>query len=181
MIWRQGFIPLANPAQEDLVQVRLAEIQDIEAITSVINAAFKFAESFLVDRDRIDAETVQSLLEKGKFLIAFNQREDSGSDRDTVVGCVYVELRGERAYLGLLSVDPKRQKEGLGSLLMNAAEQHCAKAGCRFMDLRIVNVRRELPSFYRNRGYVETGTAPFTPGLNPKVPCHFVEMSKPLT
>ncbi|HTW58041.1 MAG TPA: GNAT family N-acetyltransferase [Terriglobales bacterium] len=163
------------------MQVRVAEIQDAKAITSVINAAFRLAESFLIDRDRIDAETVQSLLGKGTFLVAFGQGDEEGNDRGALAGCVYVELRGERAYLGLLSVDPKCQKAGLGSLLMNAAEKHCAEAGCRFMDLRIVNVRRELPSFYRHRGYVETGTAPFTPGLNPKVPCHFVEMSKPLT
>jgi hypothetical protein len=64
---------------------------------------------------------------------------------------------------------------------MNAAEAHCAKAGSSFMDLRIVNVRSELPTFYQRRGYVETGTEPFTPGLKPKLPCHFVLMSKPLT
>jgi len=155
------------------VQERVAEIQDAAAIMAVINAAFRRAESFLIDRDRVDLEMVRSLLEKGKFLVA---EEDH-----VLVGCVYVELRGDRAYLGLLSVDPDRQKAGLGSQLMNAAENYCARAGCRFMDLRIVNVRRELPAFYRHRGYVETGTAPFTPGLNPKVPCHFVEMSKPLS
>jgi GNAT superfamily N-acetyltransferase len=158
------------------VRLRLAEIEDSKAIMAVINAAFRHAEAFLIDRDRIDLETVQSLLDKGKFLVA----DDDDADDDVLAGCVYVELRGERAYLGLLSVDPERQKAGLGSQLMNAAEQYCAQAGCRFMDLRIVNVRRELPIFYRRHGYVETGTAPFTPGLNPKVPCHFVEMSKPL-
>jgi len=148
-------------------------VKDAPAIMAVINAAFRRAESFLIDRDRVDLEMVRSLLEKGKFLVA----EDGG----VLAGCVYIELRGDRAYLGLLSVDPDRQKAGLGSQLMNAAENYCARAGCRFMDLRIVNVRRELPAFYRHRGYVETGTAPFTPGLNPKVPCHFVEMSKPLS
>ena len=61
-----------------------------------------------------------------------------------------------------------------------AAETYCAKAGSRFMDLRIVSVRKELPDFYHRRGYVETGIEPFAPGLNPKVPCHFVNMSKPL-
>lgn len=155
------------------MQERVAEVTDAPAIMAVINAAFRRAESFLIDRDRVDLEMVRSLLEKGKFLVA-------EEDHD-LVGCVYVELRGDRAYLGLLSVDPDRQKAGLGSQLMNAAENYCARAGCRFMDLRIVNVRRELPAFYRHRGYVETGTAPFTPGLNPKVPCHFVEMSKPLS
>lgn len=155
------------------MQLRLAEIQDVEAITLVINSAFKRAESFLIDGDRIDQETVDSLMAKGRFLVA--------DDCEQLVGCVYVELRSERAYLGLLSVHPQRQKTGLGSMLMNAAEDYCRKAGCGFMDLRIVNVRRELPSFYRHRGYVETGTAPFPPELNPKVHCHFVEMSKPLT
>lgn len=154
------------------MQLRLAELNDAEAITAVINAAFRHAESFLIDRDRIDLDSVRSLLGTGKFLLA----EEGG----VVVGCVYVELRGERAYLGLLSVDPGQQKAGLGSKLMNAAEDYCAKAGCRFMDLRIINVREELPGFYSRRGYVETGTEPLPAGLEPKLPCHFVNMSKPL-
>ena len=154
------------------MQLRVAEIRDAGAIVSVINAAFRQAESFLIDRDRIDVETVREFLRTGSFLVA----DDLGS----LWGCVYVEPRGDRSYLGLLSVDPQRQKSGLGSQLMDAAENHCAKAGSRFMDLRIVNVRKELPSFYHHRGYVETGTEPFPPVLSPKLPCHFVKMSKPL-
>jgi GNAT superfamily N-acetyltransferase len=156
------------------VQVRLAKSQDAEAIMAVINAAFCRAESFLIDRDRIDLETVRSLLQKGKFLVA--DSEGNG----VLAGCVYVELKDDRAYLGLLAVDPEHQKAGLGSQLMTAAEDYCAHSGCRFMDLRIINVRQELPSFYHKRGYVQTGTTPFPLELHPKVPCHFVEMSKPL-
>lgn len=153
------------------MKVRVAELSDASAITTVINAAFRKAESFLIDRERIALEDVRDLLSKGKFLLA----EDG-----VVVGCVYVEMRGNRSYLGLLSVDPQRQKAGLGSKLMNAAEKYCAKAGSCFMDLRIVSARKELPGFYHRLGYTETGTEPFTGGLNPKVPCHFVSMSKPL-
>lgn len=154
------------------MQVRVATAQDMEAIMIVINTAFRKAESFFIDRDRIDTETVRSLMEKGEFLVA--------DDEGTVAGCVYFEIRGERAYLGLLSVDPERQKAGLGSILMNAAEDYCIKAGCRFMDLRIVNLRTENEVFYRRRGYVETGTEAFPPDLTTKLPCHFVNMSKPL-
>jgi GNAT superfamily N-acetyltransferase len=155
------------------MQVRVAETRDAEGIVAVINAAFRLAESFLLDRDRIDLQTVQGLFQKGTFLVA--------EDR-SLCGCAYVEPRtGNRSYLGLLAVDPRLQKSGLGSQSMNAAEAHCAKAGSSFMDLRIVNVRSELPTFYQRRGYVETGTEPFTPGLKPKLPCHFVLMSKPLT
>jgi len=158
------------------LQIRLAENRDAEGIVSVINAAFRKAESFLIDRDRVDLQAVHEMLQKGSFLVAHEVTEDVGS----LSGCVYVEQRGDRSYLGLLSVDPQRQKSGLGSMLMDAAEAYCAKAGSRFMDLRMVSVRKELPDFYHRRGYTETGTEPFTPGLDPKVPCHFVKMSKPL-
>jgi GNAT superfamily N-acetyltransferase len=155
------------------LQLRAADAQDAEAIVSVINAAFLLAESFLIDRDRIDLETVLDMLQKGTFLVADDPRG--------ICGCVYVELRDGRSYLGLLSVSPDRQEFGLGSKLMTAAEEYCAKAGSRFMDLRVVSVRKELPAFYHHRGYIETGTEPFPAGLNPKLSCHFVKMSKPLT
>jgi GNAT superfamily N-acetyltransferase len=155
------------------VQMRLAGSQDAESITAVINSAFKKAEAFFIDGDRIDVESVRSLMEKGKFLIA--------GDNDAVTGCVYVERRGERAYLGLLSVDPRLQLAGIGSALMKAAEDYCAQAGCHSMDLRIVNLRTENHAFYLRRGYVETGTEPFPSELTPKLPCHFVNMTKALT
>jgi GNAT superfamily N-acetyltransferase len=162
--------------------LRVAETRDTDAIVSVINAAFRQAESFLIDRDRIDFETVRELLQKGSFLVAENTgAESSSAEACSLCGCVYVEITGDRSYLGLLAVDPQLQKSGLGSQLMSAAEKFCAEAGSRFMDLRIVNVRNELPAFYHRRGYVEAGTEPFPPGLNPKLPCHFVKMSKPLT
>lgn len=155
-----------------IFRLRVADTQDAEAIVSVINVAFRKAEGFLLDRDRIDLPAVRELLQKGKFLVA----EDK-----LLCGCVYMEQREDRSYLGLLSVDPQLQRSGLGSRLMTAAEAYCAKAGSRFMDLQIVSVRKELPDFYHRRGYLETGTAPFPAGLNPKLPCHFISMSKPLT
>ena len=155
------------------MQIRIAQSSDVEAVTLVINTAFKQAESFFVERDRVDAAAVRKFLQTGEFLLL--------EDENGLVGCVYVEKRGERAYTGLLAVDPARQGCGLGSRLMAAAEDHCRNAGCRVMDLRIVNLRRELPEFYLRRGYRHTGTAPFTPGIATKLPCHFINMAKPLT
>jgi len=76
-------------------------------------------------------------------------------------------------------VEPSRQRTGVGSRLMAAAEERCRAGGCAFLDLQIVNLREELPEFYRRRGYSQTGTAPF-PDVPTRLPCHFVKMSKRL-
>ena len=154
------------------MQIRVVRSAEAHRLVPLINSAFQRVESFIIDRARVDLGLVQSLFTKGEFLVA----EEDGA----LAGCVYLELRGERAYLGLLSVDPARQKAGVGSMLMRESEQRCARAGCRFMDLRIINLRKDNHAFYKRRGYVENGTEPFPSDLTTKVPCHFVTMSKPL-
>ena len=151
---------------------RLAKPADAEKITRVINAAFHIVEVFFIDGPRIEQAEVEQLLGKGAFLLA-----EAGGKLN---GCVYVELRGERSYLGLLSVDPASQQGGLGSLLMLEAEKYCRERGSRFMDIYIVNLRTDLPTFYQRRGYVENGTTPFPADVATKIPCHFINMSKPL-
>jgi GNAT superfamily N-acetyltransferase len=152
--------------------VRQASLKDAELITAIINRAFRSAEGFFIDTDRINLESVRDLFQKGNFFLAETE--------DVVAGCVYVEPRGQRAYLGLLSVDPTSQQSGLGSLLMEAAEEHCRRLTCRFMDIQVVNLREDLFGFYYKRGYVETGTHPFPPEIETKLPVHFVEMTKSL-
>jgi GNAT superfamily N-acetyltransferase len=153
-------------------QVRLAEAAEAKEITLLINNAFRPAEGFFVEGDRIEVAEVINSLGTGKFLLA----EEEGA----IIGCVYVEPRGERAYLGLLSVDPSRQHAGVGSLLMDAAEEYCTSLTCRFMDIKMVNLRKDLSGFYERRGYVETGTSLFPSHIPTKEPCYFIDMSKPL-
>jgi ribosomal protein S18 acetylase RimI-like enzyme len=109
-------------------------------------------------------------MEKGKFLLI--------DDASSLAGCVYVELRGDRGYVGLLGVTPSRQGAGLGRKLMDAAEHYFRDAGCRGIDLRVISARAPLPFFYRHLGYLETGTAPLPPEVPVKVPCHYILMSK---
>lgn len=154
------------------VNIRLAQGADVQALARLINAAFRVEQPF-IEGDRINPDGVRAYLEKGKFLLV----EDSGG----LVGCVYVELRGDRGYLGLLAVDPPRQGTGLGRKLMDTAENYFRAAGCRAINLRIVSARAPLPAFYRHLGYAETGTAPFAPDVPVKVPCHYILMSKCLS
>ena len=157
------------------VRIRIAEPADAEALTRLINAAFQ-VERFFIEGDRIDAEAVRKLMAAGQFLVG----QDVAQDDDGMCACVYIEGRGDRAYLGLLSVDPSRQRSGLGSRLVAAAEEHAGASGIHYVDLRIVNLRQELPEFYRRLGYVVTGTSPFPLEVTTKQRCHFINMSKAL-
>jgi GNAT superfamily N-acetyltransferase len=104
-----------------------------------------------------------------------------GPAHGDLAGAVYVEIRGHRGYFGLLSVDPGRQKQGLGRALVAAAEGHCREAGCRDMDLDVVNLRQELPAFYSALGYRAVGTAPFPDRAKLTQEAHLVVMTKPLS
>jgi len=151
--------------------LRIGQPGDVEGIVRLINKAFQ-VERFFLDQDRIASDEVRTRMNTGRFILA--------EEEQSLAGCVYVEPRGERAYLGLLAVDPSRQRSGLGRQLMSAAEDHARVAGCRFMDLLIVNLRLELPEYYRRLGYLEQGTAPFPEEAHPKLPCHFLKMHKAL-
>jgi ribosomal protein S18 acetylase RimI-like enzyme len=153
------------------LRFRTADPDDLDALVSLINAAFRVEQPF-IEGDRIDHQGARSYMEKGKFLVA----EDSAA----LAGCVYVELRGDRGYLGLLGVDQQRQGTGLGRKLMDAAENFFREIGCVAVDLRVISARTPLPAFYRHLGYLETGTAPFAPDVPLKLPCHYILMSKTL-
>ena len=153
------------------MNTRMAQLEDAENIARLVNSAFR-PERFFTDADRTDPEKVRELLQKGKFLLT--------EEGDELTGCVYVELRDDRGYFGLLAVDPALQRSGLGSRMVAAAEDYCRTAGCSFMDLTIVNLRTELPAFYRRLGYTENGTLPFPREQHTNQPCHLVKMSKAL-
>ena len=151
--------------------VRIAELKDVDAITRLINRAFDAEQPFIIG-ERIDLAGVRELLSKGKFLVA----EEQGA----LVACLYVDARGPRAHLGLVSVDPQRQGRGLGSHLMAAAEAHCRAAGFREMELRFIHERAELQRFYEGLGYSPTGIKEFPNPSRMRVPFHFGQMTKRL-
>ncbi len=163
--------PKKNRLSFDDLRFRHAGLADVEALATLINIVFRVELPFIAG-DRTNPDGVREYMKKGKFILA----EDSAG----LAGCVYVELRGGRGYLGLLGVESQRQGTGLGRKLMDAAEEFFRNAGCVAVDLRMVSARTPLPAFYRHLGYVETGTAPFPHDVPAKVPCHYILMSKPI-
>lgn len=149
--------------------VRTAIPSDISQIVNLINRAFA-VERFFKSGDRTDSEQIQHMMEQGKFLLLENDGDP--------VACVFVKVTGDRGYIGTLSVDPTHQRSGLGRRMMREAEEYCRAAGCKAVDIRIVNLRKELPAIYHKFGFVETGTQSAEVIKNATRPIHFLTMSK---
>ena len=150
--------------------VRRAGVDDVDALTQLVNQAYAI-EAFFVEGDRTTDDEIRAMAAAGHFLVL-----DRG---DGLAAAVFVRVDGERGYFGMLSVDPDLQGLGLGRRLVAVAEALCAARGCTRMDLQIINLREELGPWYRSLGYQEVGTAPYQ-HRDTKRPCHFIKMTKAL-
>jgi predicted N-acetyltransferase YhbS len=162
---------MSAASQPSQTSLRVATQEDIPAIVDLVNRAFQ-VEAFFLMHDRTDAANVAEMFQKGEYLLAVIDGQ--------TVGCVYFEKRGDRAYFGMLSVDPDRKGSGLGRFLIDAVEEHARKQGCVAMDITVVNLRTELPPFYRRFGYEITGDLPKPERMRSRIPCHLIQMSKQL-
>jgi len=152
--------------------IRTAREDEAEELARLISLAYRVEDFFKIG-DRTNRIDVLKRMKTGDFLVL----ED---DRQAIAGCVYVTRTKDVGYFGMLSIDPARQGQGLARQLIAAAETHCRNAGCREMELEVVNLRTELPPFYRRFGYVEAGIRPFTDTEQASRPCHFIVMTKQL-
>lgn len=154
-------------------RVRVATETDAARIATITNAAFA-VETFL-EGLRTDARRVVEMMGQGVFLVY------AGKDEQAIAS-VYIEVRGQRGYFGMLAVDPLYQGKGLGARMVHAAEDYCRSVGCSVMDITVLSLRPELLPFYHRLGYAETGKEEFRPSrpMRAGAECYSILMSKNL-
>lgn len=143
------------------IPIRLADASDLPALHLLVESAYRGPgarrgwthEDDLLEGRRTDAETLSQILADPRQRILLAEMDGEA------VGCVQVTDKGNRAaYLGLLSVDPTRQEQGLGRTLVAAAEAEAVRAfGASLMQMNVIRQRPELVAWYERQGYVRTG------------------------
>ena len=141
--------------------IRPAVLADVEALRRLVEGAYRGEssrrgwthEADLLDGQRTDAAMLTDVIgdPDQKILVA--------ETMDALVGCVQISRKSiDTAYLGMLTVDPTWQTQGLGKFLIVEAERFASQQlGARWMEMTVIRQRDSLIDYYRRRGYAATG------------------------
>lgn len=137
-----------------------ANLVDVPELVNLINAAYRgesskkgwTTEADLIDGQRIDHKSLGQYITDPQTVILKNTNVEG-----RITGCVYLQKRGDKVYLGMLTVSPTLQANGLGKQLLNAAEEYTRSIKCTTITMTVITNRTELINWYERRGYNKTG------------------------
>ena len=140
--------------------VTKAILTDVPELNNLVNTAYRgetskkgwTTESHLLEGLRIDEETLRGYFDDPNIIILKNT--DEGGE---INGCVYLETRLPKLYVGMFSVSPLLQGKGIGRELLLAAETYARNLNCHTLTMTVISARHELISWYERRGYRITG------------------------
>jgi GNAT superfamily N-acetyltransferase len=153
---------------------------DVPELNILVNSAYRgesskkgwTTEAHLLDGIRIDEEMLSSYFDDQTITILKNTNEDG-----QITGCVYLELRKPKLYVGMFSVSPVLQAGGIGRALLLAAEGFAREVGCTTLTMTVISTRYELISWYERRGFKATGEVqPFHHGKKFGIPRAEIEL-----
>jgi len=151
-----------------------ATIGDAAELTQLVNNGYRgesskkgwTTEANLLDGIRIDENTMIRYFQDPYITIL-----KYVNDEAKIIGCVYLEIKGERLYLGMLTVSPLLQANGIGRQLLHEAEIIATELNCKSIYMTVIKNRKELIAWYERRGYLATGEIlPFHEGTRFGVP-----------
>ena len=151
---------------------RPATLADIPALVTLVTSAYRGAvskqgwttEADMLDGQRIDPAVLQQDIERPRSRVILAERPDA--DGVVLLACVHVAEDDGAGYLGMFSVRPDGQGNGVGKQVMLEAERYAREdLQLPAMRMTVIDIRDELIAFYERRGYRRTGiTKPFPYG-----------------
>ena len=166
-----------------------ATAADIPTLVPLVNAAYRgqdddspkgwTSESHLIQGARTNAAGIIELLDAPHSIVLLCIGE-----KGILLGCVHLQKQEDILYLGMLSVWPERQGQGIGKYLLTAAADHAAKTNCSKIGITVISARPELIAWYERHGYKRTGEVqPFHHGEKfgiQKQPLELAVLEKPV-
>jgi ribosomal protein S18 acetylase RimI-like enzyme len=161
--------------------IKKATLADTTELTKLINSAYRgessqkgwTTEAHLLDGIRIDEPTMAGYLQDADTTMLKYINPDG-----VIIGSVYLQVREQKLYLGMLTVSPTLQTNGIGRQLLHEAERIAHQLNCRIIFMTVISTRHELISWYERRGYHATGNiVPFPKDEKFGVTKSFIELA----
>lgn len=139
--------------------ITTATLEDVLAIEKLINSAYRgetskqgwTTEANLLGGKRITEEELSEIIQnKENTILKF-------TENDAIIGCVLLVNKGNRLYLGMLTVSPNLQNSGIGKQLLKEADVYALALGLSKIVMTVISIREELIAWYKRHGFVDTG------------------------
>lgn len=169
------------------MNIRIATPADVSALNDLVNGAYRgesskkgwTTEADLLGGIRTSEGSLLKMINRDEAVILL--AEESGE----LKGCVYLEQQADALYLGMLTVKPELQGQGLGAKLMHASEERAKMLGCKRLIMTVITARDELIAYYKRKGFSDSGLRKEFPSNDPsfglpKQPLEFMVMEKSL-
>jgi GNAT superfamily N-acetyltransferase len=147
------------------LQVAVAQKEDIPALVKLVNSAFRGESSkkgWTHEADLLHGEVRIDEITMAQQFDDENAVTLKCTTADIIKGCVYLKKQKEKVYLGMLTVDPSSQGEGIGKMLLIASEDWALQQGYHIVCMTVIALRTDIIDWYVRHGYKKTGrTKPF--------------------
>jgi ribosomal protein S18 acetylase RimI-like enzyme len=172
----------------DNLTITIAANEDIAQIEKLVNSAYRgdssrkgwTTEADLLDGIRTNKDVLSGMINRGDSIVL-----KCNNAKNQLVGCVYLQKKEEKLYLGMLTVAPDIQAQGIGKKLLQASEEYAQTQQCTAITITVISLRQELIKWYERRGYKATGERKPFPSNDPrsglpKQQLEFIVMEKKL-
>lgn len=151
-----------------------ATLADVSALNKLINSAYRgelskkgwTTEANLLEGKRTTEEELTEVIQDKKNTIL------KYTENNQIIGCVLLIEKEYQLYLGMLTVSPELQNSGVGKKLLQQAEIYASALGLSKIVMTVISVREELISWYKRRGYVDTGAREPFPASDVHIPIY---------
>ena len=176
---------------KETIFLRQAKIEDIDALEQLLNRCYRQTEGWTNEADLIGGiritqdELARTIDNPTHYLFVYPKTstgERDGEETGELLGCIGVDMQvdtagDKKAYIGMFAVHPELQRQGVGNVILQAAEtfagrhlhsdgqvtdnqesdnQESDKKPAR-LTMSILSHRPELLSYYQRRGYQLNG------------------------
>jgi ribosomal protein S18 acetylase RimI-like enzyme len=151
--------------------ITLARKDDVPKLEALVNSAYRgessrkgwTTEADFLDGIRTNQEVLTGMVSRGDSVVL------KCTDKENkLLGCVYLQKKEDKVYLGMLTVAPDIQANGIGKKLLQAAEEYAETQDCIAITITVISLRKELIKWYERRGYKATGERKPFPSNDPR-------------